>query len=135
MIFFTSLAIINSPQAFGQNQSLEQHLGLFGNGNNSLLNDIFNKVKDSVVQISTEYQPTDSTNRPYDSTGNSPYAMKFGSGFVYDKSGTIITNYHVVSSATNIIVTFNDGNSYTAKVVGVHPYGDISILKLDNPVD
>ena len=53
MIFFTSLAIINSPQAFGQNQSLEQHLGLFGNGNNSLLNDIFNKVKDSVVQIST----------------------------------------------------------------------------------
>ena len=124
MIFFTSLAIIHSPQAFGQNQSLEQHLGLFGNGNNSLLNDIFNKVKDSVVQISTEYQPTDPSNRPYDSTGNSPYAMKFGSGFVYDKSGTIITNYHVVSSATNIIVTFNDGNSYTAKVVGVDPYGD-----------
>ena len=135
LIFFTSLAIIHSPQAFGQNQSLEQHLGLFGNGNNSLLNDIFNKVKDSVVQISTEYQPTDAPNGSYDSTGNSPYAMKFGSGFVYDKSGTIITNYHVVSSATNIIVTFNDGNSYTAKVVGVDPYGDISILKLDNPVD
>ena len=62
LIFFTSLAIIHSPQAFGQNQSLEQHLGLFGNGNNSLLNDIFNKVKDSVVQISTEYQPTDAPN-------------------------------------------------------------------------
>ena len=135
MIFFTSLVIIHFPQAFGQNQSLEQHLGLFGNGNNSLLNDIFNKVKDSVVQISTEYQPLDPSNRPYDSTGNSPYTMKFGSGFIYDKSGIIITNYHVVSSATNIIVTFNDGNSYTAKVVGVDPYGDISILKLDNPVD
>src|SRR5215210_6878430 len=135
MIFFTSFVIIHVPQAFGQNQSLDPHLGLFGNGNNSLLNDIFSKVKDSVVQISTEYQPVDPSNPPYDSTGNSPYAMKFGSGFIYDKSGIIITNYHVVSSATNIIVTFNDGNSYTAKVVGVDPYGDISVLKLDDPED
>ena len=53
---------------------------------------------------------------------------------MYDDSGIIITNYHVVSSATNIIVTFNNGNSYTAKVAGVDPYGDISILKMDNPV-
>jgi len=135
MIFFASLVIIQSPQAFAQNQSLEQHLGLFGNGNNSLLNDIFNKVKDSVVQISTEYQAVDPSNRLYDSTGTSPFTMKFGSGFIYDKSGIIITNYHVVSSATNIIVTFNNGNSYTAKVVGLDPYGDISVLKLDNPVD
>ncbi len=133
-VFFTSLVIIHFPQAFGQNQSLEQHLGLFGNGNNSLLNDVFNKVKNSVVQISTEYQPLDPSNRPYDSTGNSPFTMKFGSGYIYDKSGIILTNYHVVSSATNIIVTFNNGNSYTAKVVGADPYGDISILKLDNPV-
>ena len=135
MIFFTSFVIIHVPQAFGQNQSLDPHLGLFGNGNNSLLNDIFSKVKDSVVQISTEYQPADPSNRLYESTGNSPFTMKFGSGFIYDKSGIIITNYHVVSSATNIIVTFNNGNSYTAKVVGVDPYGDISVLKLDDPAD
>jgi S1-C subfamily serine protease len=135
MIFFTSFVIIHVPQAFGQNQSLNPHLGLFGNGNNSLLNDIFSKVKDSVVQISTEYQPVDPSNRLYESTGNSPFTMKFGSGFIYDKSGIIITNYHVVSSATNIIVTFNNGNSYTAKVVGVDPYGDISVLKLDDPAD
>ena len=135
MIFFTSFVIIHVPQAFGQNQSLEPHLGLFGNGNNSLLNDIFSKVKDSVVQISTEYQPVDPSNRLYESTGNSPFTMKFGSGFIYDKSGIIITNYHVVSSATNIIVTFNNGNSYTAKVVGIDPYGDISVLRLDDPAD
>ena len=135
MIFFTSFVIIHVPQAFGQNQSLDPHLGLFGNGNNSLLNDIFSKVKDSVVQISTEYQPADPSNRLYESTGNSPFTMKFGSGFIYDKSGIIITNYHVVSSATNIIVTFNNGNSYTAKVVGVDPYGDISVLKLDDPAN
>ncbi|HSA75171.1 MAG TPA: trypsin-like peptidase domain-containing protein [Candidatus Nitrosocosmicus sp.] len=119
--------------AQGQNQSLEQHLGLFVNGNTSLLNDVFSKVKDSVVQISTEYQDPNYPGGLYDSSGSSPYPMKFGSGFVYDDSGIIITNYHVVSSANNIIVTFNNGNSYTAKIVGVDPYGDISILKLDNP--
>jgi S1-C subfamily serine protease len=114
---------------------LEEHLGLFANGNTSLLNDVFDKVKDSVVQISTEYQDPNSLNSIYDSSGASPFAMKFGSGFIYDDSGIIITNYHVISSASNIIVTFNNGNSYTAKVVGVDPYGDISILKIDNPMD
>ena len=118
--------------AQGQNQSLEKDLGLFVNGNTSLLNDVFNKVKDSVVQITTEYDDPNYPAGMYDSTGT-PFPMKFGSGFVYDDSGTIITNYHVVSSATNIVVTFNNGNSYTAKVVGVDPYGDISILRLDDP--
>lgn len=118
--------------AQGQNQSLEKDLGLFVNGNTSLLNDVFNKVKDSVVQITTEYDDPNYPAGMYDSTGT-PFPMKFGSGFVYDDSGTIITNYHVVSSATNIVVTFNNGNSYTAKVVGLDPYGDISILRLDDP--
>lgn len=129
--FLSQQTIFVSAQ--GQNQSLEEHLGLFVNGNTSLLNDVFNKVKDSVVQISTEYQDPNFPPGLYDSTGSNPFPVKFGSGFIYDKSGVIITNYHVVSSATNIIVTFNNGNSYTAKVVGVDPYGDISILKLDNP--
>jgi S1-C subfamily serine protease len=135
LVFSASFILSQEPTLLvqAQNQSLEQHLGLFVNGNTSLLNDIFSKVKDSVVQISTEYQDPNYPGGLYDSTGSTPYPMKFGSGFVYDDSGIIITNYHVVSSANNIIVTFNNGNSYTAKVVGVDPYGDISILKLDNP--
>ena len=135
LVFSASFILSQEPTLLvqGQNQSLEQDLGLFANGNTSLLNDIFSKVKDSVVQISTEYQDPNDPGGLYDSTGSTPYPMKFGSGFVYDDSGIIITNYHVVSSAKNIIVTFNNGNSYTAKVVGVDPYGDISILKLDNP--
>ncbi len=135
LIFAVSLFLSQQSISFvfAQSQNLEEHLGLFGNGNNSLLNDVFNNVKDSVVQITTEYQDPNYPGGLYDSTGGAPIPMKFGSGFVYDDSGIIITNYHVVSSATNIIVTFNNGNSYTAKVVGVDPYGDISILKLDNP--
>lgn len=132
-IFITQQVAVVSAQT--NTQSLGEHLGLFGNGNKSLLNDVFNKVKDSVVQISTEYEDPNSSNSIYDSSSSSPIAMKFGSGFIYDESGILITNYHVVSSASHIIVTFNNGNSYTAKVIGVDPYGDISILKLDNPMN
>ncbi|MEJ7641237.1 MAG: trypsin-like peptidase domain-containing protein [Candidatus Nitrosocosmicus sp.] len=107
--------------------------GLFGSGNNSLLNDVFNKVKDSVVQISTEYGPSDSPNRFFDTADNSPIPTKFGSGFVYDTSGYIITNYHVVSEAKDITVTFNDGNTYSAQLVGTDPYGDVAVIKLVNP--
>ena len=63
------------------------------------------------------------------------YPAKYGSGFVYDKSGYIITNYHVVSSAINIVVTFNDGNSYSAKLVGTDPYGDVAVIKIIDPVN
>jgi len=107
--------------------------GLFGGGNNSLLNDVFNKVKDSVVQISTEYDPSDFPNRFFDTTNNSPIPTKFGSGFVFDKSGYIITNYHVVSESNDITVTFNDGNTYFAELVGTDPYGDVAVIKLINP--
>ncbi|MDF0682297.1 MAG: S1C family serine protease [Candidatus Nitrosocosmicus sp.] len=90
--------------------------------NSKSLNDLYNKTKDSVVQIITEYQLTDPSDRPYYLSGNNTNAMKFGSGFVYDKSGIIITAYHIVSSANNIMVTFNNGNSYNVFVVGVDPF-------------
>ena len=58
----------------------------------------------------------------------------FGSGFVFDKEGHIITNNHVVENAKKISVTFVDGISYNAKLVGTDPYADIAVIKLDvNP--
>ena len=55
----------------------------------------------------------------------------FGSGFVFDKEGHIITNNHVVENAKKISVKFVDGISYDAKLVGADPYADIAILKID----
>jgi S1-C subfamily serine protease len=54
-----------------------------------------------------------------------------GSGFVIVDSGQyyIITNYHVAGSTSNLTVTFPDGNSYTAQVVGSDPYSDLAIIK------
>ena len=54
-----------------------------------------------------------------------------GSGFVFDKKGHIITNAHVVGDATKIVVTFLDGRSYNAKIIGVDEFTDIAVIKVD----
>ena len=99
--------------------------------------EIFSKVQDSVVQVTT-------TNT--DIAG--PLNSGLGSGFVYDNDGHIITNYHVVALAslsgessnnisssnnnTDIIVTFNDGSVYNARVVGSDRFSDIAVLRVEN---
>ena len=136
MLSFSLLMLLCAflgPNGANAQGSTQNFSGIFGNGNNSLLNDVFNKVKDSVVQITTEYGPSDFPDRFFDTNNNSPIPTKFGSGFVYDKSGYIITNYHVVSESNDITVTFNDGNTYSAQLVGTDPYGDVAVIKLINP--
>ena len=54
-----------------------------------------------------------------------------GSGFVIDKSGHIVTNYHVVSGAKSIEVSFSNHDSMKARVVGKDPGTDIAVLKVD----
>ncbi len=54
-----------------------------------------------------------------------------GSGFVFDPAGYVLTNFHVIASGTRIQVSFDDGQDYTAKVVGTDPGGDLAVLKLE----
>ncbi len=57
-----------------------------------------------------------------------------GSGFVFDTNGHIITNAHVVENADEINVTFLDGRSYKAKIIGVDPFTDLAVIKVEaNP--
>ena len=56
-----------------------------------------------------------------------------GTGLVWDKSGLIVTNFHVVYGANKITITLQDGNSYDAKVVGAAPEKDIALLRIDAP--
>ncbi|HEX2906042.1 MAG TPA: trypsin-like peptidase domain-containing protein [Phototrophicaceae bacterium] len=56
-----------------------------------------------------------------------------GSGFVYDASGYIITNYHVIENATELTVLLATGESLTAQVVGSDRYYDVAVLKIDAP--
>jgi len=54
-----------------------------------------------------------------------------GSGFVWDKEGHIVTNYHVVEGADEVEVTFYDDVSVPAEVIGSDPDSDIAVIKVD----
>jgi len=54
-----------------------------------------------------------------------------GSGFVYDERGHILTNNHVVSGADKITVTFHDGETAQAKVVGTDADADVAVIQVD----
>jgi S1-C subfamily serine protease len=55
-----------------------------------------------------------------------------GSGFVIDKAGHIVTNYHVVEGATEVKVNFSGEDEIDAEIVGADPSTDIALLKIDS---
>ncbi|WP_084355278.1 S1C family serine protease [Actinomyces radicidentis] len=55
-----------------------------------------------------------------------------GSGVIYDSSGHVITNNHVVDGAAQIQVTLADGRIYSAKVTGTDPATDLAVVELEN---
>jgi putative serine protease PepD len=57
-----------------------------------------------------------------------------GSGFVYDSSGHIVTNQHVVNGAQSITVRFWNGKTYSAQLVGSDSSTDLAVIKLNAPV-
>jgi S1-C subfamily serine protease len=83
----------------------------------SLLIDLYNKTRESVVMIIVKL----------------PTGAAEGSGFVYDASGRIITNNHVVEDATSITVTFIDGTIVDATLVGRDPYSDVAVISVNAP--
>ncbi len=94
--------------------------------NNTLtLTDLFIETQQSVVQVSGTA-----------SDDNPSFGISLGSGFVYDNSGHIITNYHVIagSDPNDISITFIDGTVYRARVVGTDQYSDLAVLHVEDDV-
>jgi serine protease Do len=60
------------------------------------------------------------------------YASALGSGFVWDSSGNIVTNNHVVTGAEKIEVTFSDGATHDAKLVGADPDSDLAVIQVED---
>jgi putative serine protease PepD len=64
-------------------------------------------------------------------SGGTGTASAQGSGFVYDESGHIVTNQHVVAGATSIAVSFWNGVELAATLVGTDPSTDLAVLRVD----
>ena len=100
--------------------------------------DVYRQVSPSVVFIKV-VQNGSSSSRRSQSPGipglpNQPPSgvqVASGSGFVLDKAGHIVTNDHVVEGADQVEVTFLDGTSVHAKVVGQDPSSDLAVIKVD----
>jgi S1-C subfamily serine protease len=58
-----------------------------------------------------------------------------GSGFVWDKKGTIITNFHVVKGAQGVEVTLADGSVWKARPIGFEPDKDLAVIAIDAPAE
>jgi putative serine protease PepD len=85
------------------------------------VNSIYKRTYRGVVDVKV----TSQTSTPFGGSGSQSAE---GSGFIYDTSGHVITNQHVVAG-----VTFWNGQSYTAHVVGTDPSTDLAVLKVDAP--
>ena len=58
-----------------------------------------------------------------------------GSGFVYDAERHIVTNYHVVEDAEELLVTLASGQVYEAEIVGTDPANDLAVIRIDAGAD
>lgn len=87
---------------------------------------LFERAAPSVVFITTS-----NVRRDYWSRNVSEIPRGSGSGFVWDESGHIITNYHVIQGADRATVTFSDQTTYPATLVGAAPEKDLAVLKIE----
>jgi S1-C subfamily serine protease len=94
------------------------------------LSQLYEKARDSVVLITGTVVQYDIFYRAY-------YSTTQGSGFVYrfEDQFVVVTNYHVVHNARDIIVRFSNGNAYPADVKGSDPYSDLAVLIVNAPLE
>jgi len=88
---------------------------------------IFNKISPLVVNVHRL--------RRFMTDSLDIYAIPsgMGSGFIWDNKGHIVTNFHVIRKATDIMVSFGKTRKLHAKLVGVAPRRDIAAIKVRNP--
>jgi len=102
---------------------------------NTHLDLLYQNLENSVVQITSTVTTTRS-NIIINGNPLQQQSSRLGSGFVYDNTGHIITNNHVVSGVTNVDVALSNGDIFSAKVVGTDQFNDIAVLQLiDNYTD
>lgn len=106
----------NIPSAIGESKIIEQTSSY---SQNISLIEIFEKSEPGVVRVNVQ--------REEQITGTNGV----GSGFVFDKKGHVITNAHVIENAQKVVVTFLDGRSYNAEVIGYDEFTDIGVIKVN----
>ncbi len=112
--------VIQTPTGTGTTTTNPQPVTI---DESSAVIDVAARLSPAVVKITVEGQSTD----PF---GNVP-SEGVGSGVIYEPNGWILTNRHVVSGATKLIVELRDGRRFDGRVYGIDTLTDLAIVKVD----
>ena len=84
---------------------------------------VYESVGPAVVNVTNRGYAYDMFMRPVPQEGG-------GSGFLIDEEGHIVTNYHVIEDAEELLVTLADGQVYEARAVGADPANDLAVINI-----
>jgi putative serine protease PepD len=95
--------------------------------------DIYKASEKGVVEVDTTLSASGSGSSTFPGGGTGAATSAEGTGFVYDDQGHIVTNEHVIDGGSSVKVSFGDGKTYTATIVGSDTSTDVAVLKVNAP--
>jgi putative serine protease PepD len=123
-----------SPSVINTVESVQPSAPVGFAGNRRLsVSDIYEQSGPGVVQITTTTVRRVDTDPFFNALGFPQQRRQkaLGSGFVIDKAGHIVTNFHVVDGAQTVEVSFSNRDSVKARVVGTDPSTDLAVLEVN----
>lgn len=126
--FFIVLMVLSlSQSSYAQPKVLQKDAQNFLEDEKNSIS-VFQKTVDSVVNVSNIKK----ARRGFFDMDPTEVEAGVGSGFIWDKLGHVVTNFHVVDGGDSFMISFkNDKKQYRAKFVGADPKKDIAVLKLE----
>ncbi len=121
-LLLSLLLLVNIPSA----EAKEEFSGLTAQEINNI--QIFERAHNSVVYVTNSKIRRNSFNFNIEAI-----PAGTGTGFIWDKKGHIVTNFHVVQGADKITITLADHSSWEGKVVGATPDKDLALIKIKAP--
>lgn len=103
-------------------------------GRRNAITSAVEKVAPAVVTVQTEMVeqvPADMFEQFFGGRSGQRSSAGLGSGFIVRNDGVIVTNAHVVSGATRILVALRNGVTYPAKLVGIDETNDLAVLRIN----
>lgn len=122
----TTLAFLGVFATFPLFAQTSRPLGLLEDEQNTI--DVFARASDVTVNVSTIVVQRDIFS--FDTT---EVPAGTGTGFLWDTSGHIVTNFHVIQDANRVVVHLKTGDQLPARLVGAEPRKDIAVLKVELP--